>query len=52
MTRITGQDLAIDLDGAVDVAQRLLEQLSESELQRHDLGIADRQTNLAAQDVG
>ena len=46
------QDLVVHLDRRVDVAQVLLVELPEAELQRDDLVVVLRQTDLATQDVG
>ena len=35
--RVLGQDLAVHLDGALAIAQLVLERLTEAELQRRDL---------------
>ena len=50
--RLRGQDLAIDLDGALAVAELGLEGLAEAELQRSHLTIALGELDLALQGLG
>jgi hypothetical protein len=44
--RVCGEDVAVDLDGALAIAELLLERLAEAELQLGDLRVALRELDL------
>ena len=50
--RMVGEDLAIDLDGALAITELGLEGVTEAVLEIRDLGIVLGELDLAAQDLG